>query len=105
MVSLLSRRPWATGLKPQLTKLIALADSCARQLRGWAESLQNSDIPGQRHLNEQSRKGWQRKKAEEKGAATFQTKQREIVSRLAPNHPLRRTWEENYGPIQAESQI
>lgn len=106
MMSLLLRRPWATGLKPQLAKLIALAESCGRQLRGWAESLQNSDIPGQRHLNEQSRKGWQRKKAEEKGAASFRNKQREIVSKLAANHPFRRSWEEKYGPIQgSQSQI
>lgn len=100
MLGLLSRRPWAAELKPQLTKLMALAESCTRQLRGWADSLQNSDIPGQRHLNERSRKGWQRKKAAEEGAATFQNKQREIVSRLAPNHPFRRSWEEKYGPIQ-----
>jgi hypothetical protein len=100
MMTLLSRRPWATGLKPQVTKLIALAESCARQLRGWAESLQNSDIAGQRHLNERSRKGWQRKKAEEKGAETLRSKQREIVSKLAADHPFRRSWEEKYGPIQ-----
>ena len=33
----------------------SLAESCSRQLRAWADSLQNSDIKGQRHLNEQSR--------------------------------------------------
>ncbi|MFM8810251.1 MAG: hypothetical protein ACKOJB_15360 [Chthoniobacterales bacterium] len=27
------------------------AESCSRQIRGWAESLQNSPIKGQRHLN------------------------------------------------------
>jgi four helix bundle protein len=101
MISLLLRRPWTTGLKPQLTKLIGLAESCARQLRGWAESLQNSDIAGQRHLNEKSRKGWERKKAEEKGAATFQSMQREIVAKLPATHPFRRSWEEKHGPIQA----
>ena len=106
MLALLTRRPWATGLKPQLTKLIALAESCSRQLRGWADSLQNCDIPGPRHLNEQSRKDWQRKKAEEKGAATFQSKQREIVSKLAADHPFRRSWEEKHGPLQrSQSQI
>jgi len=29
--------------------------SISRQLRGWANSLQNSEIKGQRHLNDQSR--------------------------------------------------
>ncbi len=31
-------------------------ESISRQLRGWAASLQNSDIEGQRHLNDQTRR-------------------------------------------------
>ena len=34
----------------------SLAESCGRQIRGWADNLQNSEIAGQRHLNEQSRR-------------------------------------------------
>lgn len=106
MLSLLSRRPWAAGLKPQITKLTALAESCSRQLRGWADSLQNCDIPGQRHLDERTRKGWERKKAEAKATATLQSRQREIVSKLAANHPFRRSWEEKHGPVRgSQSQI
>ena len=30
-------------------------ESISRQIRGWANSLQNSAIEGQRHLNDQSR--------------------------------------------------
>jgi len=31
------------------------AESCSKQLRGWADSLQNSTIKGQRHLTNASR--------------------------------------------------
>jgi hypothetical protein len=30
------------------------------KLRGWANSLQNSNIPGQRHLNDQSRRVYEK---------------------------------------------
>lgn len=34
----------------------ANAESISRQLRGWCDSLQNSDIPGQRYLTDKSRR-------------------------------------------------
>lgn len=50
----------ATGSDPktEILNLIAQAESCSRQLRAWAESLQNSDIKGPRHLNEQTRRSY-----------------------------------------------
>jgi four helix bundle protein len=42
------------ALKSQISNLKSLAESVSRQLRGWANSLQNSEIPGQRHLTEKS---------------------------------------------------
>ncbi|MCK4873364.1 MAG: four helix bundle protein [Phycisphaerales bacterium] len=42
-------------LRSEISDLKPLAESCSRQLRAWADNLQNSDIKGQRHLNEQSR--------------------------------------------------
>ncbi|HEX4265263.1 MAG TPA: four helix bundle protein [Verrucomicrobiae bacterium] len=48
MLCLLLRRSWAGHLK-------SIAENCSRQLRGWANSLQNSDIKGQRHLNNRVR--------------------------------------------------
>ena len=41
-------------LKSQISNLKSLAESCSRQIRGWADSLQNSDIAGQRKLNDKS---------------------------------------------------
>ncbi len=56
MLHLVHRLREFAHLKPDIADLTALAESCSRQLRGWAESLQNSDIKGQRHLNDQTRK-------------------------------------------------
>lgn len=44
-----------SDFKSQISHLKPLAESCSRQIRGWADSLQNSAIAGQRHLNDQSR--------------------------------------------------
>jgi hypothetical protein len=41
--------------------LIAEGEGISRQLRGWADTLQNSDIAGQRHLNEQTRAEFERR--------------------------------------------
>src|SRR5688572_30420686 len=48
----------ATNLKSQISDLKSLAESCSRQLRAWADSLQNSDIKGQRHLNAASQQAY-----------------------------------------------
>src|SRR5436190_4250042 len=55
MLILASRRPYLSNLKSEISNLRGLAESCSRQIRGWADSLQNSDIAGQRHLNEKTR--------------------------------------------------
>lgn len=52
MLCYCERAAWAAHLKSDISNLKVLAESCSRQLRGWAEMLQNSDIRGQRHLNE-----------------------------------------------------
>ena len=51
----LSRVPRFAHLKSEISDLIPLAASISRQLRGWANSLQNSDIAGQRYLNDATR--------------------------------------------------
>ena len=45
----------ANHLRSEISDLISLAESCSRQIRAWADSLQNSPIKGPRHLNDQSR--------------------------------------------------
>ena len=45
----------ANHLRSEISNLMSLAESCSRQIRAWADSLPNSPIKGQRHLNDQSR--------------------------------------------------
>jgi four helix bundle protein len=44
-----------SNLRTEISEIIPLAESCSRQIRAWANSLQNTDIKGQRHLNERTR--------------------------------------------------
>jgi four helix bundle protein len=69
-----------SDLKSQISALIPLAESCSRQIRAWADSLQNSDIKGQRHLNDTTRREYDSGKR----AAAFQ---REIQERFRQSHP------------------
>ena len=46
---------WPAYLKIQISDLKSIAESSSRQLRAWADSLQNSEIKGQRHLTAKSR--------------------------------------------------
>ncbi len=82
---------WPADLKSQILNLKSIAESCSRQLRAWADSLQNSDIKGQRHLTDKSRRDDDQKK---RAAAV----QKELLRRLPPGHPLRKDAEAR-GPI------
>ena len=47
-----------SNLKSEISDLISLAESCSRQIRAWAEHLQNTDIQGQRRLNDKTRQAF-----------------------------------------------
>lgn len=87
MLCLLVRRPWMNDLKSQILSLKSIAESCSRQLRAWADSLQNCEIRGQRHLTDKSR----RQSEDQKRAADFQ---KQLLRSLPKEHPLRRDAEE-----------
>ena len=48
-----------SDLKSRIADLKSLAESCSRQIRAWADHLQNSDIQGQRRLNKATRAQWE----------------------------------------------
>lgn len=83
MLCFLECRSGFANFKSEISNLKSLAESCSRQLRGWADQLQNSDIKGQRHLTEKTRSSYTAKK----DAEEFQ---KELLNRLPPNHPLRK---------------
>ena len=49
-------------LKSEISDLKSLAESISRQLRAWADSLQNSDVRGQRYLTDRTRAAAESKK-------------------------------------------
>jgi len=75
------RANWPASLRSEIANLTLLAESCSRQLRAWAESLQNSDIKGQRHLNRRNRQADEDKKR----AAAFQ---KLLLGKMPPSHPM-----------------
>lgn len=60
-----SRAPNAADLKSEISNLKSAAESCSRQIRAWADSLQNSDIRGPRHLNDHEREKLDRRRSRE----------------------------------------
>jgi four helix bundle protein len=62
MLCVLERLPAFRDLKSQISNLKLHAEGVSRQLRGWADSLQNSQIKGQRYLTDKERKDYQNRK-------------------------------------------
>lgn len=77
MLCFLERRPSFADLKSQISNLKSTAESCSRQLRAWADALQNSDIQGQRHLNQKTRESDKKRREREE----FQKELEEIVKK------------------------
>jgi four helix bundle protein len=78
---------WPAELKSEISNLKSIAESCSRQLRGWADSLQNSAIPGQRHLTDKSRRAHEQKKRAQAFDIT-------LLRHLPAWHPKRKEAEE-----------
>ena len=77
----MEQRRRLADFKSEIADLKLMAESCSRQLRAWAESLQDSDIKGQRHLNSPTR---QADEGQKRAAAL----QKVLLSKLPPTHPL-----------------
>ncbi len=80
MLHFVDRFPEADHLKSQVSDLRSLAESCSRQIRAWADTLQNADIKGPRHLNDRSRAVYEHRKA----ATAFQHR---LARMLHEAHP------------------
>ena len=55
MLCIMERMVVFSDLKSEISNLKSLAESISRQLRGWAQHLQDSPIRGQRHLTSKTR--------------------------------------------------
>jgi four helix bundle protein len=78
-------RPWGELIE----RITVKAESCSRQLRAWSESLQNSDIKGQRHLNDESRVSYEKGKGRKESEARIRAMDQMVYDRLPEGHPLR----------------
>ncbi len=56
VLCLCERLPRLSNFKFEISDLRSRAENISRQLRGWANSLQNSDIRGQRYLTDKGRR-------------------------------------------------
>ena len=65
MLQFVERSPKTDYLRSQISDLKSLSESCSLQIRAWANSLQNSDIQGQRHLTDKSRARYEQVKRRE----------------------------------------
>jgi four helix bundle protein len=99
MLCFFERRPRLKDFKSEISNLKLLAESCSRQLRAWADKLQNSEIKGQRHLNERSRGEWAKTEAARTSREKWEEMQRTAIAKLPKDEPLRRQWERKHGPL------
>jgi four helix bundle protein len=56
MLCLLDRIPAFRTLNKETILLKKKAESCSRQLKAWAQSLQNSEFRGERHVNSKTKR-------------------------------------------------
>ncbi|HEX3142520.1 MAG TPA: four helix bundle protein [Pyrinomonadaceae bacterium] len=59
MLCLLERMPVFRALKPEIKLLKTKGESCSRQLKAWAQALQDSDFKGERHVNQKMKRAAQ----------------------------------------------
>jgi four helix bundle protein len=59
MLCLIDRLPFLRELSSETKPLKARAESCSKQLKGWAQSLQNSRFKGERHVNAKTKRAEQ----------------------------------------------
>lgn len=62
ILAVVDQMPVFEDLKSQISDLKSSAEAISRQIRGWTASLQNTNIPGQRYLNDKSRQSFEKEK-------------------------------------------
>jgi len=89
MLGVMERSAHFRDLKSQISNFKSRCESISRQIRGWANSLQNSDIPGQRHLNDQSRRAYENRQRREEHQKRMDTFNQELLTRLEAQRQAR----------------
>ena len=87
MCCLLERLPSFSNCKPEIANLKSLAENIARQLRGWADALQNSEIKGQRYLTDKTRRASQAAREREEFLQELRRVQEEGIAKRSRPDP------------------
>jgi four helix bundle protein len=85
MLCLFEQLPAFDDLKAEISNLKLLAENISRQLRGWADALQNSEIKGQRYLNEKTRRISQAARDREEFREELRRVREADIARVAPH--------------------
>ena len=85
VLCLLELLPPFADLKSEISNLKSISVSISRQLRGWANSLQNSEIKGQRYLTDDTRRVSQAAREREEFLEELRRMQEERITKLQ-NH-------------------
>jgi four helix bundle protein len=78
MLCVMDRMPAFDNLKSEISDLKSTCETISRQIRGWTDSLQNSEIKGQRHLNDKTRRQYERQEQR----SEFEQRQQEFQQQL-----------------------
>ena len=78
--------------KSEISNFKSECEGISRQIRGWTSSLQNSDIEGQRHLNDKSKLAFEQRQRRDAfqrklEAANTEIRQKQEAERLARTSP------------------
>ena len=82
MLCVMERMPAFENLKSEISDFKSTCEKISRQIRGWTDSLQNSEIKGQRHLNDESRRRYQRQQKQAKFEQQRKAFQQQMEERL-----------------------
>ena len=88
MLCLLELLPPFANLKSQIPDLKARAVSISRQLGAWADSLQNSEIRGQRYLTDKTRHNSQAAREREEFLEELRRMQVERIAKLQSSNAV-----------------
>jgi four helix bundle protein len=81
MLCLLERLPGFADLRSEISNLKSSAEGVSRQLRAWADSLQNSGIKGQRYLTDKSHRAGEARRRREDFPQKLRANSRRPVSK------------------------
>jgi four helix bundle protein len=88
MLCLLERLPAFNDLKSEISNLKSQAESISRQLRAWSDSLQNSEIKGQRYLTDKVRRVESEARSREEFVKELRQIQNDNIARARDKHKL-----------------